>query len=121
MFLPRVGRRVEPFESLAPPDGADLERLEELRAAGSKLELPHPVRAFVSFAAESDARAAMEAIEQHGFRTRLHAEADGSWTVTAIYTLVPTPGGITKIRELLASASELHGGRYLGWQAPPIY
>src|SRR4030088_1722575 len=36
---PRFGGRKPPAESLSPPDAADLEQLEELRARGSRLEL----------------------------------------------------------------------------------
>jgi hypothetical protein len=122
MFIPRrLTQRPQPFESLATPAVADVAQLEELRAGGSRLELPHPVRAFVRFRDEAGARSAMDAMERDGFATRIRAEQDGSWTVTAVYTLIPTPGGITKIRELLVAAAEPYDGRYLGWQAPLVY
>lgn len=119
-FMPRLRRR-EPLESLTPPAETDLEQLAGLRAAGSRLELPHPVRAFLAFGTEAEARAFMEALDAESIRIQLRAEADGAWTVTAVQTLVPTPGAITKVRESLTALAELHGGRFLAWTAPPVY
>jgi len=120
-FVPRFGRRTLPPESLAPPVDDDLEVLAELRAEGSKLQLPHPVRAFIRFGAEADARSAIEALDKDGFRSHLRAETEGGWTVTAVQSMIPTPGAITKMRENLSALAGTLGGEYLGWQAPPVY
>ena len=120
-FVPRFGRRTLPPESLAPPAAEDLLVLDELRAEGSKLQLPHPVRAFVSFDAEADARSAMEMLDREGYRSYLRAGAEGRWTVTAIQSMIPTPGAVTKMRENLTALAATLGGEYLGWQAPPVY
>lgn len=120
-FVPRFGRRMLPAESLAPPVDDDLELLAELRAEGSKLQLPHPVRAFVRFDAEADARSAMEMLDKEGYRSYLRADAESRWTVTAIQSMIPTPGAITKMRENLTALARTQGGEYLGWQAPPVF
>jgi hypothetical protein len=120
-FVPRFGRRTLPPESLAPPIDDDLSLLAELRAEGSKLHLAHPVRAFVRFEAEADARSAMEMLDKDGYRTHLRSDAEGRWTVTAIQSMIPTPGAITKMRENLTALAKNMGGEYLGWQAPPVY
>jgi len=120
-FVPRFGRKALPAESLAPPVQADLDRLEDLRIEGSNLRLPHPVRAFLRFEAEADARDAREALERDGYRTVLRADPRGMWTVTAITTMIPTPGAITKVRETLTALATSAGGEYLGWQSPPVY
>ena len=120
-FVPRFGRKTLPPESLAPPAEVDLATLEELRADGSKLHLPHPVRAFLGFDVEADARGAMDLLDSEGYRTHLRSDPQGRWTVTAVMSMIPTPGAITKMRETLTAHATATGGEYLGWQAPPVY
>ena len=119
-FLPRTRRR-EPLESLSPPDPDDVARLEDLRAAGSRLELPHPVRCFLVFDSEAAARAFLESLDREAIRGQLRAEAEGGWTAIVVQTVVPTPGAITKVRETLTALAEVHEGRFLAWTAPPVY
>ena len=59
-FVPRFKLRKQAPESLTPPREDDLERLQELREMGSKMNLPHPVRAFLALPSESRAREAGE-------------------------------------------------------------
>ncbi|MEP7104661.1 MAG: ribonuclease E inhibitor RraB [Chloroflexota bacterium] len=120
-FVPRFGRKTLPPESLSPPDRADLELLDELKVEGSNLRLPHPVRAFLRFETEAGARGAMEMVDQEGYRSFLRADPTGCWTVTAITTMVPTPGAITRMRETLSALATTGGGEYVGWQSPPVY
>lgn len=120
-FVPRLARRTLPAESLAPPAQADLDRLEELRIEGSNLRLPHPVRNFLRFEAEADAREVREALERDGYRSVLRADPRGRWTVTAVTSMIPTPGAITRMRETLTALAAGAGGEYLGWQSPPVY
>lgn len=119
-FAPRWRRR-EPLESLNPPAEDDLEELARLKAQGSRLELPHPVRAFLIFDHEDEARQFIEALDREAYRTRLRAEPDGRWMVTAIQTFVPTPGAVTKVREQLTALGATHAGRFVAWTAPPVY
>ena len=121
MFLPRFNFRKPSLESLNEPDEADLERLAELREQGSQLNLPHPVRGFLVFEAESPARQAAEQLRKEGFRCTIRAGQDGSWVTTAITQVVPTPGAITKLREQFEKVSSSHEGSYRGWDAPVVY
>src|SRR2546429_374409 len=57
-FVPRFKLRKQPPESFSPPREDDLERLHELREMGSRLNLPHPVRAFLALPSEARAREA---------------------------------------------------------------
>jgi hypothetical protein len=121
MFVPRLSFRKPPSESLSPPQEDDLERLAELRELGSRLNLPHPVRAFVAFESEAPARQAVELFRKEGYRCTVRAGSDGTWVVTAVIHVVPTPGAITRLREQLESVSSEHGGSYRGWDAPVVY
>ena len=119
--LPRFGGRKPPAESLSPPDPADIAQLEELSVRGSRVELPHPVRAFVAFDDESPARAAGELLEKEGFRCQLRTSPGSGWTVTAIHQLIPTPGAITRLREQMEDVARNLGGSYRGWDAPIVH
>jgi hypothetical protein len=119
--LPRFGGRKPPAESLSTPDPADLQRLEELGVRGSRLELPHPVRAFVAFDDEATARAACELLTRDGFKCQPRTSRERGWTVTAVREMVPTPGAITRLRERMEEVARNLGGSFGGWDAPPVY
>lgn len=119
-FIPRPLLRRRWAESLGPPHPQDLEQLGELRRQGSRLELPHPVRAFVSFGSEQAAREALGLLGRQGFSCQVRARPDGSWAVTAVVRLVPTPGSIARLREQVQTVAARLGGEYLGWQAPTV-
>lgn len=121
MFVPRNPWRREPTESLNEPQEEDLDRLAELREQGSRLNLPHPVRGFLRLDSERAAREVAGLLGKAGFSCRVRAGQDGSWVTVAIRQLVPTPGGITRLREQLEAAVAPHGGTYLGWDAPVVY
>src|SRR5262245_36668716 len=111
MVVPRgLLRREPPVESRNPPHEDDLERLAELREQGSRLRLPHPVRAFLSFPGERAAREAADLLRREGFTSAVRAGPDGSWAVTAIRRLVPTPGAITRLREQMEALAAAHEG-----------
>lgn len=119
-FAPRWKRR-EPLESLSPPVQEDLDELERLKAAGSRLDLPHPIRAFLLFDQEAEARGFMESLDREAVRAQLRATADGRWSVIVVQTIVPTPGAVTKVREQLTALAKTHSGRFVSWTAPPVY
>lgn len=121
MFVPRINFRKPPTESLSAPEQEDLERLDELREQGSRLDLPHPVRGFLVFEGEETARRAAEHLGREGFKCSVRAAQDGSWVTTAITRIVPTPGALTKLREQLDAVTAENGGSYRGWDAPVIY
>ncbi|MBO0688907.1 MAG: ribonuclease E inhibitor RraB [Candidatus Dormibacteraeota bacterium] len=117
---PLLRRRRLRRPALRDPDLADLERLQELRMRGSRLDLKQPVRAYLDFAEEAGARAAGEALTKDGYRCALRTAGEGSWVVTAISDLVPTERVITTLREDLEKMAEELGGTYGGWDAPIV-
>jgi hypothetical protein len=98
-----------------------MEQLAELRALGSRLNLPHPVRAFIEVPSESRAREAGELLEKEGFSCQLRAVDHGAWLVTCISQMVPTPGAITHLREQMETVAKTLDGSFHGWDAPPVY
>ena len=58
---------------------------------GSRLDLPHPVRAFLALPDEGRAREASEQLGNEGFSCQLRSTADGWWLVTSVIRMVPTP------------------------------
>jgi hypothetical protein len=120
-FVPRLKLRRPPLESLAPPGEEDLARLGDLREIGSRLDLPHPVRAFLALPDEGRAREAGEELGRKGFSCQLRSGADGSWMVTSVTRMVPTPGAITRLREQMEAVASASDGSYRGWDAPPVY
>jgi Regulator of ribonuclease activity B len=120
-FVPRFKLRRPPPESLSPPHDEDLEQLAELRVLGSRLNLPHPVRTFMELPDESRAREAGELLEKEGFSCQLRALDHGSWVVTSISQMIPTPGAITHLREQMETVAKTMEGSFHGWDAPPVY
>lgn len=121
LFLPRVALRRPPPLDLDPPNGDDVERIEELRALGSKLKLPHPVRAFLCFATEASARQAAGRLHREGFTCQLRNEDSARWRVTAVTRLVPSLPLMTRMRKQLESVAADLEGTYEGWDAPAVY
>jgi hypothetical protein len=120
-FVPRFKLHKEPPESLSSPREDDLERLDQLREMGSRLTLPHPVRTFIQVSSEGRARTACEQLEKEGFSCQLRALAEGSWMVTSVMRIVPTPGAITHLREQMETVAQTLEGSFDGWNAPPVY
>lgn len=120
-FLPERPPRKGPPESLAEPAAEDLDRIEELRQAGSRLNLPHPLRNFMVVPTEAAAQQGKEALEEEGFACTLRALQDGRWMVTAVTQLVPRPGMVTRMREQVEAVAAILEGEYGGWESPPVY
>jgi hypothetical protein len=62
----------------------------------------------------------MHRLERAGYRCSLRSRRDGSWGLTAILTVVPTPAAITKLREQVEEVASELGGSYEGWEAPIV-
>lgn len=122
LVIPRalLKRRKPPRVSLAEPSEEDLARIEELRIQGSRLKIPHPVRAFIRFPDEKRAREGMEFFAKEGFNCTLRTDAADAWTVIGIINLVPDPKVITWLREQMETWNKDLSGTYLGWDAPIV-
>ena len=120
-FIPGRSAKKGPIDSLRDPLQDDLDRLEQLKQGGSKLNLPHPVRNFLLLPSEKDARQAMERLAEEGYSCQLRAVADGRWQVIAVIQMVPRAGVVTRMREQLDEVARTLEGEYAGWDAPFVY
>jgi len=120
-FIPGRPARKGPPESLAEPAADDLDRIEELRQAGSKLNLPHPLRNFMVVPTEAAAQQGKDALGEEGFACTVRALPDGRWMVTAVTRLVPRPGMVTRMREQVEAVAATLDGEYAGWESPLVY
>jgi hypothetical protein len=120
-FLPRRLGPQLPAESLKEPLPIDTQRIDDLRAAGSRMKVPHPIRNHLYFSSEKDARAAMDSLMAEGYSLQVRAEEEERWRVTGVIRLVPTPGSITHMRERLETVCSSLGGEYAGWESPLVH
>ncbi len=120
LVWPRAARRRRPFASHKPPHPDDLARIAELRQRGSRLDLPHPIHALLALGSEAAGRLAVDRLERAGYRCSLRSRRDGTWSLTAVLTLVPTPAAITRLREQVEEVASELGGSYEGWEAPIV-
>jgi hypothetical protein len=117
---PLLRRRRLPRGPLGETDPADLERLQELRQQGSRLDLKQPVRAYLRFEDEAAARAGSQALSKDGYRCTVRTAGEGGWVLTAITDLVPSERAITVLREDLERMGRDVEGTYVGWDAPIV-
>ena len=120
-FIPGRPEKKGPIDSLRDPGEDDLRRIDELKQAGSKLKLPHPVRNFLFVQSEKDARQAIEKLADEGYACQLRAVPDGRWQVIAVIQVVPRAGVVTRMREQLEEVAKTLEGDYAGWDAPVVY
>ncbi len=120
-FIPARSQKKGPLDSLREPAQEDLDRIDQLRQGGSKLNLAHPIRNFLLVPEEKDARAAMERLGEEGYVCQLRAVATSRWQVIAVIQAVPRAGVVTRMREQLEEVARTLNGEYAGWDAPLIY
>lgn len=120
-FIPGRSAKKGPIDSLADPLQDDLDRLEELKQGGSKLNLPHPIRNFLLMPTEKSARESMDKLAEEGYTCQLRASSDGRWQVIAVIQMVPRAGVVTRMREQLSEVAGTLDGDYAGWDAPLVY
>lgn len=121
-FLPRsLTQRKPRLTSLTPPAEEDLAKLRALRDAGSKMNLPHPVRCFLIFESEEGARAVADMLQRENTQAAVRSEPSGRWTLTVVQHVVPDPAVITKVREALTAAAAAQDGRFVDWTAPLVH
>ena len=101
------------------PEERDLVILETLEEHGADLSQPRDVRVYLHFAAEGDADAAGEELEEAGYEIASF-ESPGDelpWTVRAAKDLRVDRENIAGFRARFNDLAERHGGEFDGWEA----
>jgi hypothetical protein len=92
--------------------------LAALRKAGSKLDLPHPIRHYLYVPTQSSAEAAARVLRGDGFNAEVQRAALGAqWLVLTTHTMVPSPEAIARTRARFEKLAAEQGGEYDGWEA----
>jgi Regulator of ribonuclease activity B len=114
-FLDRIRNQGAP----KTPQEADALALRQLAGRGADLAKPRHVIHFLYFPAESDARAAAEAIGEASWTTVVEAptETIAEWCVKADANRTVGPDTIAAFRTWFENVAGEHGGEYDGWEA----
>jgi hypothetical protein len=114
-FLDRIRYQGKP----KTPQEADSLALRQLAGRGADLARPRHVIHFLYFSADSDARAAADAIAEASWRTVVEepTEAIAQWCVKADDHRIVGPDTVAAVRAWFEGIAASHGGEYDGWEA----
>jgi hypothetical protein len=98
---------------------ADAQVIESLRANGSDLTKPHPIRYYLYFTQEPSARAAASELERLWYKIdRLSpGPKKGQWGIIANKPTVPSMPVVSQITRDLNALAQRYQGEYDGWEA----
>lgn len=106
---------------LESDNGSVAEYLEELGEAGVDLSQPVTVEHYLYFPIASLAYGAAEELRREGFAVDVEEEGEREgWIAYATRSVDAAVPLLVRIRERLASAAELRGGAYEGWNIVPF-
>jgi regulator of RNase E activity RraB len=101
--------------------GPDQQVLDQLSAAGSNLERPHPIEFFLYFPTEELANRAASEIKAEGFNVKVELGADkSSWLCLATRQMTPRYEDLTRIRKRFDEIARKFQGEYDGWGTPVV-
>ena len=100
------------------PLNPDQPVLDQLRAAGSDLRMPHLIVHYLYFPSEALATRAADQASRLGCSTRVDIGADlKSWLCLATVRMVPVLTAVTQLRLGLERVASDNQGEYDGWEA----
>ena len=101
------------------PKEADALAVRQLAGRGADLTKPRHVIHFLYFAAESDARAAADAIGDASWKTVVEAptETSAEWRVKADDHRIVGPDTVPAVRAWFEGVADTYRGEYDGWEA----
>jgi len=92
--------------------------LAALQRAGSRLELPHPLRHYLYVPDRPSAESAVASLRGEGFDAKVERAALGDqWLVLATHKMIPSLDAITAIRTRFEKLASGCNGEYDGWEA----
>ena len=98
--------------------GTDADVLAALKKAGSRLDLPHPLRHYLYVPSQADADAAAGVLRGEGFGATVERAAMGAdWLVLITHQIVPSPENVARTRARFEQLAKQHKGEYDGWEA----
>jgi hypothetical protein len=99
-------------------DSRDAKVVEGLRNAGSKLDLPHPVRHYVYVPNRSAAEDAGASLRKAGFEVEVSPAAMGDdWLILASHRVMLSEAEIASFRTRFEALAVELAGEYDGWEA----
>ena len=109
-----VKRRKPVFEFLKKKD-KDALVIKALKDNGSNLTKVHDIDFNFDFSAFDQASLVAQAIDNDSFEVKMFENDDGSFTIEAKKSLVPTLDTMRTITKKFEALTEKHGGVYDGW------
>jgi regulator of RNase E activity RraB len=103
--------------SKANLNDSDYKVLKALKENGSDLSKPHLIDFFFDFDATEQEQVAtiVNLIEKEGFNSQVNKNNDGSYTIKARKSLIPTLKSMQAITQQFKQLTKKHGGKYDGW------
>ena len=93
----------------------DFKVIEALKENGSNLSKPHEIDFFFDFEKFEQAAPVAQVIEKDGFKVKMLENDDGTYTIEAKKTLIPSFNVMSEITKNFTSLTNVHGGNYDGW------
>ena len=91
--------------------------IKALKDNGSDITKPHEIDFNFDFATFEEAAPVAQAIDKEGFAVRMFENNDGTYTIEAKKTLVPTVKAMQDITKNFNELTNKCGGIYDGWGA----
>jgi len=98
----------------------DAKVIEALKNNGSDITKPHEIDFFLDFEKFESAAPVAQSMDKDGFKVKMYKNDDGTYTIEAKKTLVPSLSNMIEITNKLNSLTEQYGGNYDGWGAEVV-
>ncbi len=96
---------------------SDYKIIKALKENGSDLSKPHLIDFFFDFNAneQEQAKTIVNIVKKEGFSCNLHKNDDGTYTIQANKSLIPTLESMQAITQQFKQLTKKNGGKYDGW------
>ena len=99
----------------ASMEDRDYKTIKALEEHGSDLSKPHDIDFFLDFDKFEQAAPIAQAMDKDGFKVKMFENGDGTYTIEAKKSIVPSLETMREITSQLNSLTERYGGNYDGW------
>lgn len=91
---------------------------DRLRNFGDPSTIPTRVNHYLLFDDQPAADSAAQRLQQRRFDVQINKERDGTCTILAGHSVVPSPAAMEQVTEFLEDLAAECGGEYDGWALP---